>query len=196
MKEETYELFKKKFLNECTPEEEQFLKEIEAYRNIHVEKAKENKDKYFDNNLLLISLLSGNKILKIFLSALAASFPTVGITKVIEMCLGVLNITISREINLIIIVCVGTIILLICIYILFVLEKMQKELPFRRYGETWVRHTVALADYDEEILRYMCNIECYKGRDFKEQREIFMIKILAIESKNIDKFENNMNEII
>mgnify|MGYP003309192991 CR=1 FL=1 len=116
--------------------------------------------------------------------------------EIIEICLGILNITVSREISLIIIVCVGTVILTMCIYGLFVLEKMQKELPFRRYGETWVRHTVALANYDEEILRYMCNLGCYKGVGFKEQREIFMVKILAIESKNIDKFEKNMDEII
>lgn len=195
MQKETYELFQKKFLKECSPEEQQFLREIEGYRNIHREKAKVNKKKYFNNNLLLISLLSGNKVLKIFLSILATSLPAVGITRIIEICLEVFNITVSNEMSLIIVVCIGFLILAICIYGLFVLEKIQKELPFRRYGETWVRHTVALANYEEEILKYTYNLEDYKGKNAKEQREIFMVKAIAIESKNMDKFEKNMKEI-
>lgn len=195
MQKETYELFQKKFLKECSPEELQFLREIEGYRNIHTEKAKVNKKKYFNNNLLLISLLSGNKVLKIFLSILVTILPAVGITRIIEICLEVFNITVSNEMSLIIIVCIGFLTFAICIYALFVLEKIQKELPFRRYGETWVRHTVALADYEEEILKYTYNLEDYKGKNAKEQREIFMVKAIAIESKNMDKFEKNMKEI-
>lgn len=195
MQKETYELFKKKFLKDCLPEEKQFLKEIEAYREVHIQKAHENKEKYFNNNLLLISLLSGNKILKIVFSVLATALPTVGITKFIEICLEIFNIAVSNKISLIIGICVGIVILIICIYGFFLLEKKQKELPFRRYGETWVRHTIALSDYDEEILKYICNLECYKGKNDKKQRELFMEKILEIESRNVNRFEKVMSEI-
>lgn len=195
MQKETYELFETKFLNECSLEEKQFLKEIASYRETHITKAKENKEKYFDNNLLLISLLSGNKIFKLICSILIATFPTIGITKLIKKCLEILSIAISTEMNFVIMICVGAVVLVACICILFLLEKKQKELPFRRYGETWIRHTIALSGYDAEMLKYMYNLDYYKEKEGVEQRKLFMEKILEIEMENMDKFEKNMSKI-
>ena len=195
MQKETYELFEKKFLKDCSAEEKIFLKEINAYRNVHEKKARENKEKYFNDNLILISLLSGNKILKIIFSILVTIVSAVGVTKIIEMCLEFSDIAVTNKISLVIFLCVGFIILGICIYFLFLLEKKQKELPFRRYGETWVRHTVALSEINEEILKYLCDLDCYKEKNNKKKKVIFMEKILEIESKNMDKFQSNMRKI-
>lgn len=195
MQKETYELFERKFLSKCFPEEKQFLKEIAEYRERHKKDADDNRDKYFDNNLLLISLLSGNKILKITVTFLATVVSAIGITRIIEVCLSISNIVVSKKLNLIMVVCIGFSILFIGIWSIFLLEKKRRELELRKYGETWVRHRMAISAYDAEILKYTYNLEHYKGKKDREQRELFMEKILGIESQDMDKFEKNMSRI-
>lgn len=195
MEKEIYELFEKKFLDGCSLEERQFLKEIKSYIKKHDDKAKENKNKYFEENLILANLLSRKKIIKTFLSVMISLLAGVGLVESIEVVLENFNIIISDKISLLIVIFVGAVFLTACIFNIFTLERKQNELRFRRYGETWIRHTIALSDYNEEIMKYIYSLEYYKGKSNREQRELFMEKILEVESKNMDKFEKNMNEI-
>lgn len=80
---------------------------------------------------------------------------------------------------------------LLIIMLSFLCGIMSKWLDIKKYQETWVRHSWHLHMMEMEMLRYISEIEPYKGVDKKKE---FVRRILKIWDKNEEKFVHNMEE--
>ena len=189
------DLFSKKFTKDCTIEERHFLEIIKKWRKDHKDCAKKNKENYFKKNAVLISLLSGNKIISILAGIFGTITASVGITEILKKCLEILEIVNSTTDFTVVVIIVMCIIFCGLIIFVYSLTEKRKNLQLRKYGETWVRHTVALYNYEQEILKYTYALDYYSNENEKNQRKLFMEKILSIEEKNMFKFDENMKNL-
>lgn len=188
-------LLDEKFIKGSTAEQKEFLEIIKGWRKSHIKSAHENKENYFQKNVILISLLSGNKIVNMFIAILGTVVASIGISEVIIKCLEFLKIVKEDTIFTGLVITLMFIIYMGIVYFNYTLTEKQKELELKRYGETWVRHTVALYNYNQEILKYVYELDYYGDASEEEQRKVFMEKLLAIEAENMNKFDENMKNL-
>lgn len=193
MKNEVEKIFCDKFLNNCAPEEKYFLEQIKDYQNYHEQKATINKDKYFGNNKNMIKSQYIKNILKSVGAILTSIVSAVGTTAVLKKISEILKVSLENQILAFIFI-MAIVLVVIMIFYLDFPEKKRKELKLRRYGETWVRHSIAISKYEKEIMEYTYGLGDYNGKSEKIQRQIFMERILQLESENIKKFEKNMEK--
>lgn len=71
----------------------------------------------------------------------------------------------------------------------------KRELLFRKYGETWVRHSIAFSLYKGEIIKFISGIDVYSECDDINKKQIFKKRIMDIYYTNIDNFKENMKKI-
>lgn len=65
----------------------------------------------------------------------------------------------------------------------------------KKYGETWVRHTIHRNELIYEMVRYMENIDCYESVSKETKRSLFKSAIISIEARNDERFAENMKKI-
>ena len=65
----------------------------------------------------------------------------------------------------------------------------------KKYGETWIRHTINKNELIYEMVRYMENIDCYEAVSKEKKQSLFKSAIISIEARNDERFAENMKKI-
>ncbi len=197
MEQNKRKVLENKFLKNATIEEKYFLEKLNDWLDEHSKSREKNKKDYWSLNEKLIAWIatkSGlDKMIVFVLSLVSAIMPFIGSILTLKI-LSILNF--ETEIwKFIIAGCVFLIVTFVVGIVWYKQMNLKKRLQLRKYGETWIRHTVMEAVYEKEILSYICSVGEYENKTEQEQKKLFIKNILIIFQKNIDKFEENMKSM-
>ncbi|MCI9484517.1 MAG: hypothetical protein HFH27_08660 [Clostridiaceae bacterium] len=79
------------------------------------------------------------------------------------------------------------------LYLTYNAQAKRMQLALRQYGETWVRHSAALFEYEQELLRFVYDLDPYDAVPPQLQPKRFQTQILQIRARNQARFESNMS---
>lgn len=81
------------------------------------------------------------------------------------------------------------------LYLTYNAQAKRMQLELRQYGETWVRHAAALFEYEQELLRFVYDLDHYDAVPPQFQPKLFQTQILQIRARNQARFESNMSDL-
>ena len=79
------------------------------------------------------------------------------------------------------------------LYLTYNAQAKRMQLALRQYGETWVRHSAALFEYEQELLRFVYDLDPSDAVPPQLQPKRFQTQILQIRARNQARFESNMS---
>lgn len=186
-RKQTLEAAKQKFSPSGTAEQ-QFWTLLELSVKIHEGGNDHNRENYFDQNTdtSRIASISGLKenFQSILLGIFRAGLLAAGVFHAVDWAN---SASVFNRYALIL-----EIILLI---LSFFFKTKRTRLKLRRYGETWIRHSTALSEYDLELMRFVYGLAPYDSGPPQIQRKLFQEKILSIQQRNQKRFEENMKKL-
>lgn len=180
-----------------------FWRILEAEIDSHVQKVEKNKKLYFSGNSALIrlaSVLSGGEKHKKWFGSLAVFLFSVFILIMnagLETWLGPkllsagLDDTFTQMVSAGVSIGIGLVLVLLTSR----LQSKRSQLQLRRYGETWIRHSAALSEYDVALMRFVHQLEPYDSGSQEVRNKLFQAHILEIRERNQKQFEQNMKEL-
>ena len=182
---------KSKFESICPENHKPFWELVTADIAYHAEKSAVNGQKYFSENEHVIGTLSlitsgqkhGQLLARVvqgsgllLLSFLISWFAGSRLVSIIVSFLILLSLAGS-------------------LYLTYDAQAKRMQLELRQYGETWVRHSTALFEYEQELVQFVYDLDQYDAVPPHLQPKLFQSRVLQIRVRNQARFESNMSDL-
>jgi len=192
-----------------------FWKILKAEVHTHAAALKSNKKNYFHQNGLLIffaSLLGGTEKHRVLFSGIPLALASIltmfiydkmnaegrhlqGVKGAVGKLLAIFSVTDSETVSsvaaVIFTAAAGFFLAALSFYNL----SKRSHLRLRQYGETWIRHSVALSEYELTLMRFAYDLAPYDTGTPVAQNKLFQAEILDIRKRNQKQFETNMKKM-